>query len=185
MKKNVIAIIFIIGLVLYGGYEYFNKSSQQPLQSVSSEEESRDVGIEIGQVAPDFSLQDLSGNPVRLSDYKGKRVMLNFWATWCPPCRVEMPHMQSIYENYESEDVVILGVNMTLTEKALGDVQPFVQEQKLTFPIVLDEDGELMQTYQIVAYPTTYVLDADGVVREKVRGAMNYEMMSELLAEVK
>ncbi|MFE4709826.1 MULTISPECIES: peroxiredoxin family protein [unclassified Paenibacillus] len=185
MKKNVIAIIFIIGLVLYGGYEYFNKSEQQPLQSASSEAESHDVGIEKGQVAPDFTLQDLSGNPVRLSDFRGKRVMLNFWATWCPPCRVEMPHMQSIYENYESEDVVILGVNMTLTEKALGDVQPFVQEQKLTFPIVLDEDGELMQTYQIVAYPTTYVLDADGVVREKVRGAMNYEMMSELLAEVK
>ncbi|OBZ18492.1 cytochrome C biogenesis protein [Bacillus sp. FJAT-27264] len=185
MKKNVIAIIFIIGLVLYGGYEYFNKSSQQPLQSVSSEVENRDIGIEIGQVAPDFSLQDLSGNPVQLSDFRGKRVMLNFWATWCPPCRVEMPHMQSIYENYESEDVVILGVNMTLTEKRLEDVSPFVQEQKLTFPIVLDEDGELMQTYQIVAYPTTYVLDADGVVREKVRGAMNYEMMSELLAEVK
>ncbi|MFC3746159.1 peroxiredoxin family protein [Paenibacillus sp. GCM10012306] len=185
MRKNVIAIIFIIGLVLYGGYEYYSKSSQQPVQSASSEAESRDVGIEIGQVAPDFTLQDLSGNPVQLSDFRGKRVLLNFWATWCPPCRVEMPHMQSIYENYQSEDVVILGVNMTLTEKALGDVQPFVQEQKLTFPIVLDEEGELLQTYQIVAYPTTYVLDADGVVREKVRGAMNYEMMSELLAEVK
>lgn len=185
MKKNIIAIIFIIGLVLYGGYEYFSKNSGQPLQSANSEEESRDIGIEKGQLAPDFSLQDLNGNQVKLSNYKGQRVLLNFWATWCPPCRVEMPHMQNIYDQYQSEDVVILGVNMTITEDSIEDVPTFVQEQELTFPIVLDEEGDLMQTYQVVAYPTTYVLDADGVIREKVRGAMNYEMMEDLLSKVK
>src|SRR5690606_12907662 len=115
--------------------------------------------------APNFELVNMKGDPVRLSDFRGKKVLVNFWATWCPPCRAEMPHMQNIYEDYQ-EDVVILGVNLTTTEASMEDVGTFVDNYELTFPIILDEQGEVMQTFQVVAYPTTYAVDHEGIITE-------------------
>lgn len=185
MKKSMIAVLVLIGLVVYGGYDYFHKSSSETGQIAESGEANLETGILKGRLAPDFALTDLQGNTVHLSDFKGKKVLVNFWATWCPPCRVEMPHMQKFYEDYQSKDVVILGVNLTPTEKNPDNVQAFVKEQQLTFPIVLDKEGDVMQTYQVVAYPTTFLLDSDGVIREKFQGAINYDIMKEAVSNIK
>lgn len=184
MRKNMIAILVLIGLVAYGSYDFFKKTPSETLRVAESENKELKTGILKGQLAPNFVLTDLQGSSVQLSDFKGKKVLVNFWATWCPPCRVEMPHMQSIFEDFEDKDVVILGVNMTLTEEASEDVQAFVNEQQLTFPIVMDEEGDVMQTYQVFAYPTTYLLDTEGVIREKFQGAISYEIMEDYISRI-
>jgi len=184
LKKSMLAIILLVGLVVYGGYDLLQKSSSETGQTKRADIANLETGTQKGQVAPDFSLTDLNGNQVKLADYAGKIVLVNFWATWCPPCRVEMPHMQKFYDDYKDKDVVILGVNLTPTEKNMDVVTNFVQEQQLTFPIVLDQEGEVTQAYKVVAYPTTYILDADGVIREKFQGAINYEVMEKAISSM-
>ncbi|GAA3410060.1 peroxiredoxin family protein [Paenibacillus hodogayensis] len=185
MKKSWIAIMILLGLVAYGGYDYVSKSSAKTEEAGNTGETSLEKGTEKGQLAPDFVLHDLQGREVRLSDFQGKTVLINFWATWCPPCRIEMPHMQKFYEDYHSKDIVIIGVNLTPSEKTIDSVQAFVDEQRLTFPIVLDMEGSVTQTYRIAAYPTTYLLDSKGVIREKFRGAIHYEIMKDAVAKIR
>ncbi len=182
MKKSFIGIIALVGLLLYGFYDYMNK---EPLDTADSAVEIDDanisVGVEKGNRAPDFELMNLVGEQVSLSDYSGQKVLINFWATWCPPCRAEMPHMQEFYEDYKEEGVVILGVNMTTTEKNHLNVAPFVEEYGLTFPILLDTEGDVLAAYQLVAFPTTFVLDEKGVIQEKFQGAIHYEIMEQAI----
>lgn len=182
MKKNLFAVLILTGLIIYGGFEYFHQSSESSTESLA---ENLEIGIAKGQLAPDFVLTDLQGNAVHLSDFKGKKVFLNFWASWCPPCRAEMPHMQKFYEKYQSKDIVILAVNLIQSEKNPKDVYTFVQEQQLTFPIVLDQKGEVATTYQIYLLPTTFLLDADGVIREKFQGPIHYDIMKKAVSKIK
>lgn len=135
---------------------------------------SSEVGINVGQKAPDFSLKTLHNETVKLSELQGQKVLLNFWASWCPPCRAEMPDMQRFYEE---SDVQILAVNLIQTEKRPSDVQEFVEEFGLTFPILLDEDSQVAMLYEILPIPTSYLIDSQGYVRHVFIGPMNYEMM--------
>lgn len=185
MKRSIIALFVLLGLVLYAGYDYLQKSSDLAAMTAVPNEAEAETGIGKGQLAPNFMLTDLEGNEVELSDFKGKKVLLNFWATWCPPCRIEMPHMRKFYEDYRKKDVVILGVNLTPTEKRREDVSAFVQEEQLSFPIVLDETGEVMLTYQVFAYPTTFLLDSNGIIRERFQGAISYDIMKEAMKNIK
>ncbi|MBP1157568.1 MULTISPECIES: TlpA disulfide reductase family protein [unclassified Paenibacillus] len=143
----------------------------------AAQAENTAVGLKIGQQAPDFELKMLDGQSVKLSDYRGKIVIINFWATWCPPCRAEMPHMQQYYMENEKEGVVILGVNATSTEISVPVVDSWLKEWGITFPIVLDEHGEVIKTYRVNSYPSTFVIDADGVIRHKHPGPMNMQML--------
>ena len=185
MKKSMLAIILLVGLVVYGGYDLLQKTSLETGQTKRTDVANLETGTQKGQLAPDFVLTDLNGKQVSLADYAGKKVLVNFWATWCPPCRIEMPHMQKFYDDYKEKDVVILGVNLTPTEKNMDVVNDFVQEQQLSFPIMLDQEGEVTQAYKVVAYPTTYILDADGVIREKFQGAINYEVMEKAISSMR
>lgn len=139
--------------------------------------EGQKSGIKIGQLAPDFELTSLKGEPVKLSDFRGKKVVLNFWATWCPPCRDEMPQMQRFYSQYKDQNVVILSVDATHTEASKYPVQAFIDHWGVTFPVVLDTAGDVGKTYQVAAYPATYILDEQGVVRKKHPGAMDQKML--------
>lgn len=182
MKKNVFIFVILLGLVAYSAYDYINKrtvSGENKQQSV--QDGGAAIGIKEGEQAPDFTLNGLDGTPVSLSDLRGKVVVLNFWASWCPPCRVEMPHMQRLYEKYEAENVVVLGINLTSTEKSPGAAQGFVEEQGLSFPVLLDSKGEVMDTFRIVAYPTTYFIDEEGVIRQVSQGAMNADMLKKAI----
>jgi len=130
--------------------------------------------LEIGAKAPDFSLRNLKGETVKLSDFKGKKVMLNFWATWCPPCKQEMPAIQQFFEE-KGEDVVILAVNIDGAE----DVIEFVQSRKITFPILLDENNRVNEQYKIVTIPTTFFIDEKGIIQHKFYSAMPIAIMRE------
>ena len=138
-------------------------------------------GIQKGQFAPDFDLTDMNGNRVNLSDFRGSIVFLNFWATWCPPCKAEMPHMERIHKNYKDKGVAVLAVNVTTTEGKLSDVKGFVTKMGLTFPIVLDIEGVVNKQYQIMAYPTTFMIDKQGVIRQRFLGAVSYDTMKQMI----
>ncbi len=109
----------------------------------------------------DFSLPTLSGETRSLSSYKGKVVLLNFWATWCPPCRAEMPSMEKLYASLKGKDFEILAVNLQEDPKTVRD---FVTKNGYTFPILLDSDGRTGSVYGVRGIPTTYVIDKEGFV---------------------
>ncbi|WP_144468531.1 TlpA family protein disulfide reductase [Bacillus pumilus] len=117
------------------------------------------IGLEKGDQAPDFELKTLDGQTASLSDYQGKKVLVNFWATWCKPCRTEMPDLDAIRSDYDQ--VEVLAVNLTTTEKSVDHVAAFADELKLSFPILLDQKG-IQARYQVLSYPTTYILDEKG-----------------------
>jgi peroxiredoxin len=121
----------------------------------------------IGSPAPHFQLVTLNGTPAAISDYRGKVVLLNFWATWCKPCMKEMPVIQAAYEEYKDKDFVVLGVNFGENpEKA----ETLVKQMGLTFPILLDQEVELASRHQVVSLPVTFFIDPNGIIKERVFG---------------
>ena len=128
---------------------------------------------EVGFKAPAFTARNLKGHRVQLADHKGKVVILNLWATWCGPCRVEMPGMENLYRRYRSEGLEILAVSL---DKGSSDkVQAFADEYQLSFPVLLDKDGQVERRYNSITIPTTYVIDKKGMVVAEVDGAKNWE----------
>jgi cytochrome c biogenesis protein CcmG/thiol:disulfide interchange protein DsbE len=122
-----------------------------------------------GFLAPDFELNTPAGDTIRLSDLRGQAVLVNLWATWCPPCRAEMQSIERMYQEYKEQGFIVLAVNMTYQDDASA-VLPFVDEQALTFPILLDETGEIGNAYQLRSLPSSYFIRRDGVISEVVIG---------------
>lgn len=122
--------------------------------------------------APDFTLPDLNGNEVSLSDFRGKVVFLNFWATWCPPCRKEMPSMEVLYQRLKDKDFELLAVS--LDRQGSSAVEPFIRDYGLTFPILLDLNGDLARTYKVRGIPSTFIVDKEGLIAERVVGARDW-----------
>jgi peroxiredoxin len=116
----------------------------------------------IGAIAPDFTLTNLVGEEVSLSDFRGRPVVVNFWATWCVPCRREMPAFQRAFEAYQADDLVILALDL---EETAAQVEPFVEELGLTFEVLYDSQGEVNDTYQVTGLPRTVFIDRQGVIR--------------------
>ncbi len=137
------------------------------------------VGTQVGQLAPDFTTNLLDGSTISLSDYQGKVVLLNFWATWCGPCRVEMPEFQRIYSDSDTEEFVVLAVNLMESPE---QIEPYIDELGLTFPIALDTNGDHNELFGVIAYPTTYVLDANGIIRIKHAGPVNVAQVADWIA---
>ncbi|HBF5908993.1 TPA: redoxin family protein, partial [Clostridioides difficile] len=133
----------------------------------------------------DFTLTDQYGKTHKLSDYEGKVVFLNFWATWCPPCKEEMPYIEQLYKDYNknNDDVVILGVASPNLgrEGSREHVVNFLKDQSYTFPVVLDEDGALAYQYGINAFPTTFIIDKEGYVTKYIPGAMDKATMTSFI----
>ncbi|HZU06784.1 MAG TPA: TlpA disulfide reductase family protein [Chloroflexota bacterium] len=138
----------------------------------------------LGSPAPDFALQNVDGTTVRLSELRGKPVVVNFWATWCAPCREEMPAMQEVYEQYRDRGLVILAVNM---EEDVRLVRRWIEQGGFTFTFLLDSEGELVKRYNVTAAPTSYFIGRDGVIRDLKLGALSRSEMQakveKLLAE--
>ncbi|MCZ8513698.1 TlpA disulfide reductase family protein [Paenibacillus filicis] len=185
MKKNAIALIALIALIIWGVYDYQSKKEPSAYGNQIQETANLQEGISLGNKAPDFELQSLEGKKVKLSDYRGKKILVNFWATWCPPCRVEMPEIEKFYEEFKSKDVVVLAINLTQTEKSADDVPKFVHDYGLTFPVALDEKGNVIENYKVVAYPTSYIIDSQGIIQDKYQGAINYDIMKKSFSKIK
>ena len=120
-----------------------------------------------GFPAPEITLVNLDGQEVRLGDTLGSPVMVNFWASWCPPCRAEMPAFQKIFDEYGSQGFVILAVN---SQESRSEALDFVQSNKITFPVLLDETGLATDHYRVVSLPATFFIGRDGYIRDVVYG---------------
>lgn len=156
--------------------------------SEDKEENKEDESKETVVPAIDFTLKDQFGNEHTLSDYKGKTVFLNFWATWCGPCRSEMPDIQKLYETYETEGdnaVIILGVAAPGLgqEKDEAGIKAFLDESGYTYPTLMDTTGDLFSEYGISSFPTTFMIDREGNVFGYVSGALNEDMMKNIIEQ--
>jgi peroxiredoxin len=177
MVKKVIAVVALIALLGVAIVQAMDKKAEP--ENVSQEAANMG-GLKVGAKAPDFELKTLSGDTVKLSDLKGKKVMLNFWATWCPPCKAEMPAMEEFHKE-AGDEVVILAVNI---DPHL-DVKAFVDENGITFPIPLDTEDKVNETYQVLSIPTTYFIDTKGNIGNKFIGAMNLDAMKQYTKDLK
>lgn len=122
-----------------------------------------------GFLAPDFESNTLDGQKIKLSDLRGQAVLVNLWATWCPPCRTEMPAIQTVYDEYKDQGFIVLAVNMTYQD-TYANIAPFVEQYGLTFPILLDESGVIGSAYQLRSLPSSFFIDRSGIIREVVIG---------------
>ena len=122
-----------------------------------------------GFAAPDFTLKTTEGETYTLSELKGQAVLVNMWATWCPPCRAEMPAMEKVYNEYKDQGFIVLAVNNTFQDN-LREIVPFATQYNLTFPILLDETGDTSRAYQVRSLPSSYFINRYGVITEVVIG---------------
>ncbi len=202
MKKSIIiwttAIILVI-IAVYTTNNYNAKSNvgknpppqnQQtgqtaptptPAENIQPGSQSADAKINL-MADYDFTLEDLDGKKVTLSQLKGKRVFLNFWATWCPPCKAEMPDIEKLYQETKDSDLVILAVNVGEDKKT---VQDFISKNNYNFPVLLDVKGEVSQLYQVSGIPTSYFIDTNGLLDNGTTGAIPLESMQEFVNNLK
>ena len=136
------------------------------------------AGILAGQPAPDFTLDLFDGGTLRLSDLRGRWVVLNFWASWCPPCREEMPDLQKAYEAFRDRGVVFVGIAMA---DAPEDARRFAEEVGITYPVGLDETGEIALAYRVFGLPTTLFVDPEGRVDRVHAGPLNFGALKVML----
>ena len=156
-----IIIIFFVSLLSVSG------------QTLEDEMRSAGFGIFNENVSSiDFTLQDLDGNKVSLKDYRGKALMLNFWATWCPPCRREMPSMEKLYSIIDKDKIDILAVNIQEKKNTVSD---FISKNNYTFPVLVDEEGKAASIYQIRSIPTTFIIDKKGYLRAMLTGSREWD----------
>ena len=161
-------IVRIIIFLLFAFYTSFLLGAETVSQLANK------LGLQMfepGVEAPDFELDFLDGERRALSSYRGKVVFLNFWATWCPPCRQEMPSMQELYQRYSNAGLVVIAVDL---QESVETVRNFVNDFKLTFPVALDSNGRVAAMYGARSIPTTYIIDRNGMVLAGAIGARDW-----------
>ncbi len=156
--KKIIGSLLLISLIGMAFYQVLNQSDPP-------------AKADEGSKAVDFTLKNPDGKEITLSDYKGKKVLLNFWATWCNPCKKEMPDMEKIHQS--NPDVVVLAVNIDSEQ----DIKGFMNNLNLSFQTVLDIDGEVNKNYKVVSIPTSFFINEEGIIHKKVVGLMDLEQM--------
>ena len=150
-----------------------------PSQTIPGGGQAIKTGTSVGEMAPDFTLSDLDGNPLRLSNLRGKVVFLNFWATWCPPCRAEMPDIEALYQDYQAKDVAIIGVDIL---ESVNMVRQFADQGGYHWTFVIDTTGEVANNYRVTVIPSSYFIDREGIIRAVSVGAMTKQGMEAQLA---
>ncbi|MFC1903134.1 TlpA family protein disulfide reductase [Chloroflexota bacterium] len=149
-------------------YHFTSFAILTPKQSAPPGPPAPTIGTEIGNLAPDFPFQNQDGQFTSLGELQGKPVLINFWATWCPPCRSEMPYLQEIYDEWQNKGLVVLPIDIG---ESTSKVKEFMQRYNLSLPVLLDSKGETAAKYNIRGLPTTFFIDKDGIIRDKVIGA--------------
>ncbi len=140
--------------------------------------------VDVSIPAPQFVTKTLDGKTVQLSDFLGKRVILNVWTTWCPPCQEEIPELQKFYETTAMKhNVVLLGLNITEEDLGIDVIRDFRDYYGITYPILLDETGEITDQYEVITIPTTYIIDEKGNLEKQILGPLTDAMLNNLLEE--
>ncbi|CEP40045.1 cytochrome c biogenesis protein/redoxin [Paraclostridium sordellii] len=184
---GIILIVSGLFMLVHGSINKLEHSSMQNNRKSESNQSSNNK--EEKTKALDFTLYDQYGKEHKLSDYKGKTIFLNLWATWCPPCRDEMPYIEELYKEYNknTDEVIILGVaSPNLGQE--GDakhVKDFLKQEGYTFPVLLDEGGSLVYQYGISSFPSTFIIDKDGYITQYVPGGMDKDTMKYLINSAK
>jgi peroxiredoxin len=160
MKKNALIVVIVI-LAVIGALFFFGQNSGKPIRLARE-----------GDRAPEFTLTALDGRTVSLSSFRGKAVMVHFWATWCPPCVEEFPTLERLYRSPIGKDLVILAVSVD--EGGAPAVSAFLQQNRLTLPVLLNPDQSVSRSYGTLKFPETYLVDREGVIRRKIIGAADW-----------
>lgn len=164
MKTWVIALVATVTVVLLGGALLRGPAVNR--------------GAEVGDRVPDYAAPLLSGGEASFADYRGQVVLVNIWATWCGPCRVEMPPIQAAFERYKDEGFTVLAVSVDAGPGYREKVASFVEEHGLEFPVLLDPEGRISRTLQTIGVPETFVLDRDGRIVKRLIGATDWNSMA-------
>lgn len=165
------ALLFVAAILIMVDHYYETPLTLADVKGLSGVDVEKS---EVGFKAPGFTARNLKGQRVQLADYQGRVVLLNLWATWCGPCRVEMPGLENLYRRFRSEGLEILAVSLD-KGSSTDPVQKFVDEYQLSFPVLVDPDGQVERLYNTFTIPTTYVIDRKGMVVAEVDGAKNWE----------
>ena len=162
-------LVLVVVIVLVGASVYLvsTSGSRPSSEWVNS--------VVVGDVAPDFQLEDTEGNQVSLSALRGKVVLVNFWATWCPPCIEEMPSMERLNEVMAGDNFVMLAINTE--ENGRNIVPAFLQKTPYTFPILYDDKGVVQKLYGVFKFPESFVIQQDGTVAEKIIGPLDWSSL--------
>ncbi len=166
-----------IGLVVFLGFP----SREPPASASAAPPPGPGPAPVVGAPAPDFTLQSLDGQAVALSDYRGQVVLLNFWATWCEPCKLEMPAFDEVQQSVGPQGLQVLAVNF---DEPAAVVQAFQDELGLTFPLLLDPGAVVQRLYRVVGYPTSYWIDRDGQVAAMHVGVMSERQLADYLTDM-
>jgi peroxiredoxin len=184
MKKfwKIIIFIFVAGIMVGDVLiDYRSQVQAHPQENQVAELQNRDVGIAVGDLAPEFSGTTIDGKAVSLSDLDGKLVVVNVFASWCGPCRVETPHLVEIYNEIDKDEVEFVGLNLQETSEA---VLSFKEEFSITYPLLLNEGGEITNIYRPIGLPTTWFIDQEGIIRFTFSGPLTKESLQVILGDV-
>ena len=140
--------------------------------------QSSEVETQIGKKAPEWELIDLDGKPVKSDQYKGKVIILNFWATWCPPCRAEMPDFMKLHDAYKDKGITFLGISL---DSGLGPVKRYVRTEKVNYPILMGNSGMVADYGNFTAIPQTFVIDAEGRINKQFMGLVKFEKLEKAI----
>ena len=190
------ALLVVMGILMFTGKmnsitNYLSTATNVfDSEEVVSDSEEVEEDTPDSLPAPDFTLVDQYGETHSLSDYKGQIIFLNFWATWCPPCREELPYIEELYREYQEagdDSVAFVGVTFPGLgrEKDVEGVKAFLTENDYTFPVLMNESADLAESYYITAFPTTFIIDADGNVLGYIPGGMTKDIMEDVIAQAK
>jgi peroxiredoxin len=175
-----VAATAVVLLIVVGAWSGYLLVREKNIDSPTSRSDGVPVEPVLEARAPDFSLQTTAGETVRLSELRGQPVLINFWATWCGPCRIEMPAIQARYEMLEDDGLVVLAVNF---DESRESVLAYGEELGLSFPLLLDPGGEVQRLYRNRSYPTSFFVDEDGIIQAHHIGVMTDSQLDQNLAK--
>jgi peroxiredoxin len=179
--RNIVATV-LVGVAIAAVVWFFDRPGTANSQSVTVTAAARGAAPKVGKPAPDFELTLIDGSVVRLGDFKGKPVWINFWASWCPPCRAENPDIQEVYNRHKDADGLVLLA--PAIGEGRGSVADYMERADLSYPVGTDSDTQIAADYRVLGIPTHIFIDRDGIIAEIRVGAMSEKTMEKKIAKI-
>ena len=179
LRRYALSLLVVLGIV--AALYYFDEGRSASASFTSVQLEASGQPPRIGEPAPDFLVTDPDGNTYRLSDLRGKPVWLNFWATWCPPCRAETPDLEAVYEEKKADGLVLLGISLG---EEVPTVKSYVEAAGITYRIGMDSNSRIAGLYRINGLPTHFFIDKDGIIRDMQVGGLSRSAIYKKLQKI-